>query len=115
LGAVGRLGSAARAGKRWKQRSALSQHWPPPGIERGVVVPGQIRSQVEPPLQDTEHEGPVHVTWHVAPLVHETEPEVPTVRVHEERLQSMLPLVPVVRAQVLLSLQAALHDPWQLP
>lgn len=95
--------------------AAPAQHWPPLGIERGVVVPGQIRSQVEPPLQDTEHEGPVHVTWQVAPFVHETEPEVPTVRVQLDRLQSMLPLVPVVSAQVLLSLQAALHEPWQLP
>jgi hypothetical protein len=79
----------------------MAQHWPPPGIERGVVEPGQMRSQVEPPLQDTEQEGPVQVTWQVAPPVQETEPEVPTVSVHDERSQSTLPLWPVVSEHVL--------------
>ena len=47
--------------------------------------------------------------------MHDTEPEVPTVTVHEDLSQSMLPLVPVVSAQVLPASQAALHEPWQLP
>lgn len=42
--------------------SVRTQHWPPVGIDRGVVVPGHKMSQVEPPPHDTEHEGPVQVT-----------------------------------------------------
>ena len=41
---------------------AYGQHCPPAGMERGVVEPGQIRSHVEPLLQDTEQDGPVQVT-----------------------------------------------------
>lgn len=70
---------------------------------------------MEPLPQDTEHEGPVQVTWQVEPLVHDTEPEVPTVSVHSDLSQSMLPLTPVASVQVLLPLQAALHEPLQLP
>ena len=36
-------------------------HWPPIGIERGLVSDGQVRSQVAPPPQATEH-SPVQVT-----------------------------------------------------
>lgn len=42
-----------------------------------AVSPGHFRSQVEP-LQLTEHDGSVQVTWQVAPLLHETLPLLPT-------------------------------------
>lgn len=47
--------------------------------------------------------------------MHDTEPEVPTVSVHSDLSQSMLPLTPVVSVQVLLPLHAALQLPLQLP
>lgn len=69
---------------------------PPCGIDC-FDVPAQVKSQLEPPEHATEHE-PLHVTWHVEPLVHE-----------------MLPLAPSVTVQVDSLLQSMLHDWLQLP
>lgn len=62
-----------------------------------VVSPAQVRSQVAPPPQLTEH-SPVQVIWHVEPPAQET-----------------LALLPTVSAQVDWLLQSTLHDSPQAP
>ena len=75
-----------------------------------------MRSHVDP-LQDTEHDGPVQVTWQVAPFAHVTEPEVPTVSVHVAWSHWMLALFPAVNEHSLplahRALQLSMHVPEQ--
>lgn len=66
-------------------------------------------------LQLTEHGVAEQVTWQVDVPLHDTLPLFPTVTVHEELSQLMLPLSPVVRLQVLEPLQSALQEPAQEP
>jgi hypothetical protein len=64
---------------------------PPCGTDC-IGFPAQVRSQLDPPAQLTEH-WPVQETWHVEP------PE-----------QEMLPLAPSVTVHVDCPLQSTLHD-----
>jgi hypothetical protein len=73
-----------------------------------------LRSQLEP-LQLTEHEEPVQITWQVAPLVQDALPLVPSVTVQVEPSQLTLPLAPVISVHVLPPLHSALHEAPQLP
>ncbi len=90
------------------------QHCPPFGIDFGALSAGHLRSQVDP-LQETEHDGPVQVTWHVAPFAHVTEPEVPTVSVHVAWSHWMLALFPAVSVQSLPLAHCALQLSWHVP
>lgn len=65
-------------------------------------------------LQLTEHSA-VQATVQVAPSLHDTLPLLPTVTVHSDASQLMLPLSPAVRSQVLPPLQSALQEPAQDP
>jgi hypothetical protein len=76
------------------------------GIERGLASPGHFSSQLDPPPQETEQEGP-HVTRQVEPLVHETEALAPNVNVQLDWSQLRFALLPIVKMQVLLLLQLA--------
>jgi hypothetical protein len=80
-----------------------------------AAAPGQVKSQVESPLQLSEQGLSEQVTLQFEPLVHETLPLLPTVTVQLDLSQSMLPLTPVVRVQVLLPWQLALHEPKHVP
>lgn len=80
-----------------------------------AASPGQVRSQCDVLSHDSEQDGPVQVTWQVALSPHETDPDFPTVTVQVECSQSMLPLAPVVRLQVLPALHAELHEPVHTP
>lgn len=85
--------------RRRPSRQAVRRysHWPPSGIDFACVSPLQVRSQIAPPEQLTEHE-PVHVMWHVEPPAQVTLPLLPTVTVHVDWL-----------------LQSRLHDSPQVP
>jgi hypothetical protein len=61
--------------------SALDQHDPPLGTDRGAESAGHRRSQIEPPEQLSEHD-PVHLTWHSDAPVHVTLLFGPTVTTH---------------------------------
>lgn len=79
------------------------------------LSPGQVRSQCELASQASEQDAAVHVTWQVALLPQDTELDLPMERVHVDCSQSMLPLSPVVRLQLLPALQAALQEPPHIP
>jgi hypothetical protein len=68
---------------------------PLPVIVCGALSPAHFKSQVEPPLQLTEHD-PSHTTWHVEPLSQDTLPLTPTVTEHVDCVQLTLPECPVV-------------------
>jgi hypothetical protein len=55
------------------------------------------------------------VTWQVDASLQDTELDLPTVSVHVDRSQSMLPLSPVVSAQELPPLQVELHEAPHMP
>jgi hypothetical protein len=73
-----------------------------------------LRSHVDP-LHDTEHDGPVQVTWQVAPFAHVTEPDVPTVSVHVAWSHWILALSPAVSEQSLPLAHRALQLFLQVP
>jgi hypothetical protein len=58
-------------------------HWPPIGIERGLVSDGHIRAQVDPSPQLTEH-SPVQVMLQVELLPQETVALAPTMKAQVE-------------------------------
>ncbi len=77
--------------------------------------PAHLRSQVDPPEHDTEHD-PLQLTWQVELSPQETLPLLPTLMVQVAFfLQSMLPDSPVVSSQVLPLLHELLHEPAHEP
>jgi hypothetical protein len=82
---------------------------PPPLKVCGAASPEHFRSQVAV-AQETEHEGPVQITWQTAPFPQETEPDAPKVITQVESSQLTLPLSPVLMVQWLPDLHSALQE-----